>query len=271
MNSLFAAFGIESWKPVLASLLLPPVPFLALVLAGAALLSAGRRRSGWPLTLIGIAGIWLSACIGTAAWLQRVAFDLPPPLSAQQVAELRQRVQRGEPLAIVVLGGGRVAHAAEYGRPNLSGLAIGRLRYALWLARQTGAPVAYSGGIGWAQRQQGDSEAEMAARMARDEFGVPLRWAESESRDTRENAARTVELMRRDGIREVVLVSNAWHLPRGLRAFRDAAGDTLRLTPAPIGTGGGSDRSVLRWLPTRTGFAEVNYAGHELIGLLAGS
>ena len=34
MNELFYTLGIESWKPVLSALLLPPVPLLVLVLAG---------------------------------------------------------------------------------------------------------------------------------------------------------------------------------------------------------------------------------------------
>ena len=39
MNDLFLYFGIESWKPAVAVLLLPPVPFIVLVLLGARVLA----------------------------------------------------------------------------------------------------------------------------------------------------------------------------------------------------------------------------------------
>ena len=34
MNEIFLTLGIESWKPVLAALVLPPMPFLVLILVG---------------------------------------------------------------------------------------------------------------------------------------------------------------------------------------------------------------------------------------------
>ena len=65
VNSLFVLMGIESWKPVLTALLLPPVPFLLLTLVGARLILP-RRGWGWTLIVLSVAGLWLSNCIGTA-------------------------------------------------------------------------------------------------------------------------------------------------------------------------------------------------------------
>ena len=61
------------------------------------------------------------------------------------------------------------------------------------------------------------------AEIARAEWNVPLRWTETASRDTHENAVNTVALLRPAGIREIVLVTHGLHMPRALREFRAAA------------------------------------------------
>ena len=271
MNSLVIALGIESWKPLLAALLLPPLPFVLLMLLGGRAMAL-RRGLGWMLLLTGAVGIWLSASAGAAAWLEQAALRAPPALSPQQIVELRERVQARQPIAIVVLGGGRESLAPEYGTSNLTPTSLARLRYALWLSRETGVPVAFSGGVGWAQLDDGPSEAQIADRIAvRDFKAPPLRWKEGESRDTRENARQTVRLLERDGIREVLLVSHGWHLPRAARAFREAAGPSMRITAAPMGRAMPVERMVLRWLPTAQGFVQMHHVLHELLGLAAGA
>ena len=270
MDSLFTALGIESWKPLVSALILPPAPFLLLMLIGARTL-VSRRSLGWSLVLLGVAGVWLSTSAGAAVALERLALHTPPALSRLQIGELRDRVQAKQPVAIVILGGGRESLAPEYGTSNLAPLSLARLRYALWLSRETGAPVAFSGGVGWAQNDDGPSEAQIAARVAARDFTMALRWSEDASRDTRENASRMIAMLKRDGIKEVVLVSHGWHLPRGMRAFRDAAGDAMRITPAPMGLAVPVERIALRWMPTPQGFLHMRYVTHELVGLLAGA
>ena len=128
------------------------------------------------------------------------------------------------------------APAASRSRPNTASAAcstgsLERLRYGLWLAGQTGAPVAFSGGIGYAQ-EGSTAEAKVAAKIAADEFGRPIRWVESESRDTRENAALTMALLKPAGINHIVLVTHGYHMPRALRAF------TRSRRPGDPGRGG---------------------------------
>jgi uncharacterized SAM-binding protein YcdF (DUF218 family) len=150
---------------------------------------------------------------------------------------------------------------------NLQAKSLERLRYGLWLGRETGLPVAFSGGVGWAE--EGDSpEAEVAARIARDEFNRPLRWTETRSHDTRENAALTVPLLREAGVREIVLVTHAFHMPRALRVFTTVAGTDIRVVPAPLGLVRPGDRPVLDWLPSGKGFMDVRDVLREMLGLL---
>lgn len=262
--------GAAGWKPVLTALLLPPVPLLVLMLLGAGLL---RRRPawGWLLLLAGAAGIWLGSTTAVGQWLQRQLLQPPRALSLEQLQQLQAR--RSPVSAIVVLGGGRENYAPEYGAPNLSPYSMARLRYGLWLARETGLPVAFSGGTGRGQ-VAGVAEADVAARIASREFGQPLRWTESGARDTRENAERSVALLRAAGVARIVLVTHAWHMPRSLRAFEQAverSGGGITLLAAPLGLARKTSAGALPWLPSQAGFTDTRHALREYLGLLAGA
>ncbi len=266
MNEIFLSLGIESWKPWVTALLLPPVPFIVLVLAGARLMFR-RRMLAWLLVLLGVVGIWFSttevAARGLRNWL------LPPTraLSPSEINELR----RAPKTAIVVLGGGRRALAPEYGVSSLNARSVERLRYGLWLARETGLPVAFSGGVGHGAAP-GAAEADIAGRIAEREFGRPLRWLESESRDTRENAVKTVALLHAQGIEQIALVTEAYHMPRALDHFK-SAGDAsrVRITPAPMALPIPGRLTGADWLPSPRATENVWLVLHEWLGRLAGS
>ena len=269
VNSLFVLLDIESWKPVLTALLLPPVPLLLMVLLGARLLLPSRGL-GWLVILVGISLLWLSACSGTGQWLSRMLLQPPPALSAQRLAELRTQAQARQPIAIVVLGGGVEPYAPEYALSNLSHASLERLRYGLWLGRETGLPVAFSGGVGWGQKDS-VAEAQVAARVASQDFGRPLRWVEDGSRDTRENAANTVALLKPAGIKHVLLVTHGWHMKRSMRAFEKFAAGEMRIEAAPMGLAADAHSSVLSWMPSSEGFSKVRSVLRELAGLGLGA
>lgn len=259
------------YKPVLTALALPPVPFLIVILLGARLILS-RRGLGHLLVFMGVTGIWLSACEGTANLILTHVLQPVPPLTGGSLADLGKRKATA---AIIVLGGGRDALAAEYGMADLSTNSAERLRYGVWLSRQTGVPLGFSGGIGWAQKGAGigASEAEVAARISKDMYGLPLRWTESESSDTRENAFRTISLLSGRGVREVVVVTHAFHMRRARTVFEEAArrsasAEVIKITPAPMGFWGPADRPLLDWLPSATGMVNVHHALRECLGLL---
>ena len=269
VNSLFVSLGIESWKPILAALLLPPVPLLLLVLVGARLLLP-RRGLGWLLIVVSVALLWLSACTGAAQLLSRTLLPPPPALSFDRIRELRAEATAKKPVAIVVLGAGSEPFAPEYGVSSLQAQSLERLRYGIWLASQTGAPLAFSGGVGWAQ-QGSTSEARVAAKIAAEEFGRPLRWVEDDSRDTRENAAKTIALLKPAGIQHIVLVTHGYHMRRALRAFTEAAGTAMQIDAAPMGLARGLVAPALEWLPSTGGFRDVRELLRELAGLSVGA
>jgi len=263
------SLGVGSAKPVLAALLLPPAPLLALALGGAWLARARPRAGRWVAGLA-CAGAWLASCTGAARWVEQHGLDQPPALDAAQRDALRARAAAGEPIAIVVLGGGMTELAPEYGRFDLSNASMGRLRYAVWLSRQTGVPVAATGGRGWGAPDPAiPPEATRMAEIAQAEWGVPLRWTETASRDTHENAVDTLALLRPDGIRELVLVTQGLHMPRALREFRAAAAQpasaAIRLTAAPMGQAYAASSLAVAWLPSGEGALRMHEVLHEVL------
>ena len=265
MNELFYTLGIESWKPLISILILPPIPLLLLVLAGARLMFR-RRLIAWLMILIGVVGIWLTCTTALSRGITQWLLRPPPALMDSQINELK----RAPKTAIVVLGGGRRLLAPEYGVSTLNERSVERLRYGIWLGRETGLPVAFSGGVGYGA-PTGPSEAEIAARIAEREFGRPLRWTETESRDTRENAMRTVALLQAQGTEQIVLVTQAYHMPRAKLNFERAASAKMRILPAPMGMNASGPLRVSDWLPTSDGFEANRLALHEWIGRLAGA
>ena len=267
LHSLLTLLGIESWKPVLTALVLPPVPLLLMLLAGARLILP-RRGLGWLVILTSAALLWLTACTGSARLLSQFVLHPPAQLSADRIRELK--AQAKPTTAIVVLGGGMEPFAPEYGVSSLTHLSLERLRYGVWLSRETGLPLAFSGGVGWGQ-PDAKSEARIAAQIAASEFGRPLKWVEDESRDTRENALRSVALLEPVGVRHIVLVTHGWHMPRAVQAFESAAAGAMRIEPAPMGLAQGTQLPALAWLPSAAGAADVHFVLRELLGRLVGA
>ena len=65
-----------------------------------------------------------------------------------------------------------------------------------------------------------------------EEFGVPVRWIEPESRNTHENAVRSAEILRAEGIREVVLVAHEFDMERTRAEFAE---EGIATVAAPTG------------------------------------
>ena len=269
LNEFLYSFGIEALKPVLTGLLLPPVLWMWPLLLGA--VGLWRRRGwGWLVTLLAIAGLWLSCTTWMGSLLTQVLTHAPPPLTEARITALA----RQPATAIVVLGAGRYARSEDYGVAAPKPLTLERLRYGLWLSRRTGLPVAYTGGIGHGA-DPGATEAEVADGVARSDFNRPLRWLEDRSRDTRENARLTVQLLSRDKIQRMVLVTHRAHMRRSLRAFEEAAraqGVSVEFVAAPVGPARqGHPLTPDQLFPTGEGLMETRYAVREWLGWLAGA
>ena len=246
-------------KPVLTTLLLPPAaPLLLLVFA--LLLAVRRKATGLVLAFLSAALLWLLSCHAVSVLLARNLLPQYPPLS---VAALKSSGAQ----AIVVLGGGVHPVAPEYGEPQAAPAAAMRLRYGAWLARQSGLPLAFAGGMGWgAADAQTLSEGEVARRAALQDYGLTLKWIDSQSRDTAENARLLRPLLQKDGVQRIALVTHSSHMPRAVRAF-ESAGFTV--TAAPMGFIVPQRSAVLEWLPSSDGMDSSRAVLKEWLGLWA--
>lgn len=236
---------------LVAAFLLPPLGLLVLGALGLWLL---KRRPKAGKTLIALA-------------LAVLAVLSMPALSGRLLASLERDAllpptNRPAAQAIVVLGGGRYLDAPEYGGDTVSGGALERLRYGAKLQRETGLPLLVTGG-----KPDGGqvSEGEAMRRVLEAEFGVPVRWVEDRSDNTRENAAYSRELLKGSGVGTVYLVTHAWHMPRAKWIFER---EGFKVVPAGIAFHGARPLTVLDFLPGAGALGASALYLHEKIGLL---
>nr|WP_315184149.1 YdcF family protein [uncultured Albidiferax sp.] len=253
---------LGEFKPLVTALALPPAAPVLLALAG--LLLARRKKALGSAVCVGaLGGLWLLGCNAVAVWL---ALSILPQVPALPPATAAAVLQAGQVQAVVVLGGGVQALAPEFGAAQPTADTATRLRYGVWLARQSQLPLAFAGGVGWANSGTATpSEGDVArATLARD-YGFALRWVDDQSRDTFENATRLHTLLAADGVQRIALVTHAWHMPRAQLAF-ERAGFTV--TPAPTGFTLPQQRSLMEWLPTGHGLQSSREVLREWLGLL---
>ena len=247
-------------KPLLTALVLPPMSLMLLALAGV-WMAARRQRKGLVIVALALVLLWVISCHGTAVWLARTVLPQFAPLAPSQLKA--QQVQ-----AIVVLGGGLFPEAPEYGQAQPSPATAARLRYGVWLSRQSGLPIAFTGGSGWSAKDAQTSEAAVTARVAKEDYNVTFRWLEAQSRDTGENARLLAPLLKRDGIQRIALVTDAWHMPRAATAFESAG---LRVSPAPMGFVLANHQGYIEWVPTVSGLSTSTRVLQELLGITVAS
>ena len=221
----------------LKQLLLPPGIFL-LLLAFAWWLRRSRPRLAGVCFALGFGGLWLISLPVMVEWGAR-ALETTPPLAREDWSSLARHAD-----AIVVLGSGRERGDPAWGTDQPTGIGLERQRYAARLAKASGLPVLTTGGLHY---DTPPSEAELMAVSMQDDFGVTVRWKEERSRTTWENAQMSAEILLPQGIKRVVVVTQAWHMPRSVWSFEKAG---FTVVPAPVGfLGVDNARPLGGWMP----------------------
>ncbi len=256
-------FDLALFKPLLTALVMPPSVGLLVILLGWFF----RKRLPVTATLMmmfGWTAAWIMSCNGFAVTLSRGALPYVAPILPDQMSATlaEQKVQ-----AIVVVGGGMEMASREYGQPQANEFTISRMHYGLVLAKASGLPVAFSGGVGLASSSATSTEAAAVKRWLAQMGLPPVRWLEGKSRDTGENAQALAPLFAKDKINRIALVTNAWHMPRAQRAF-EAAG--LSVLPAPMGYIEPKHDFLLEWLPSAEGVRQTRHVLRELLGSAMG-
>lgn len=241
-------------------LFLPPSS-LFLVIGIGLLIWRKWPRAGKIVTGVGLVTLTLLSSSAGAEFFVRPLEQQTAPLLAPERADAQ---------AIVVLAAGEMHRAPEYGSRDIPDyIALARLRYAAHLQRRTKLPILVSGGDGTiaidpkaADRPLAKADA-MAAAL-REDFGVPVRWIEPRSRDTAENAAFSAALLKADGVKRILLVTDAMHIPRSHAAFARAG---LDVVSAPTMFFSGRAQGLGAWIPSAEGTRRSWYAIYELLGL----
>ena len=228
-------------------------------LIGWVLLRLGARKTGGFLVAAG----FLVLLVFSSPW---VSTSLNRSLEHAYSPTIAEKAPVAE--AIVVLGGGvdvplspRVSEEL-----NASG---DRVLYTARLYRAGRAPwVFVTGGNVFTQSEQVESESFYMSRLLR-EWGVhPDRIVtEDSSRNTRENAILTKKLLEEKGIKTILLVTSAFHMPRALATFR---GVGINAIPAPTDFRivNYTQPVLLDFLPSAGALAGSTAALREYLGIL---
>jgi uncharacterized SAM-binding protein YcdF (DUF218 family) len=251
---------LELLNAIPRDIILPPASLFLTIAAG---LAIWRRwpRAGRIVAATGFAALTFLSSNAGARFLVAPLEALTSPLQAPERAGAQ---------AIVVLASGQLQRAPEYGGRDIPDyIALARVRYAAHLQRRTGLPVLVSGGnarIGGdpAAPERMYSKAEAMAAALREDFGVTVKWIEPRSNDTAGNAACSAALLRADGIKRILLVTDAMHMPRSRTAFERAGFDVVS---APTMFFGAQRLTPGAWLPSAEGMRRSAYAAYELLGI----
>ncbi len=203
--------------------LLPPGCNLLMLGIGFLLHHYWWKWTGRVLMVVGLISLYL---FSTLAAGNRLLYKLQtaPPL------EITQTLQDKKNIAIVILGAGRRVAAPEFNlEDNVSPFTLERVRYGATIARELNYPILLSGG-----RPDGEAtpEAVLMNQVMVEYFDLPIDFLEASSNNTRENAAFTATLLKKNNIDSLILVTHAWHMKRALAHFQSTG---MKIYPAPMG------------------------------------
>lgn len=225
-----------------------------------ALVALGFNRRRTAAGLLAFACIWL--------WLWST-----PLVSSAIVGSLLDQglLQRVETLpaadAIVVLGGG-IKPVSKYRVYPSLGHTSDRVWHAARIYHAGKAPlIVASAGNVWGRSPDVQSGAD-AMRILLEALGVSEAaiLVEESSRTTHENAVFTAKLAAERGIKRVLLVTAAWHLPRAAASFRQVG---LEVVPVPSHYVPKRTRlGILMILPSAWALNDSSVALKEYLGFL---
>lgn len=221
-----------------------------------------RSRHGWLAKLALALFLFgsLPLCAEKLMWMWEKGFPVLQGVDVENFA----------PQAIVVIGGGLDRKAREYGsNPTVKPNTLLRLRYAATLARQTGLPVLASGGPTLSGSPV--SEAEVMADILKNEYRLSTVWQESDSMTTLENARFSRQVLQQLGMQRIILVTQAYHMPRAAMEFRKVGFQVLPGPTAFLGSATSTASLALEpalWLPSIAALNICFLLIHETVGML---
>ena len=227
----------------------PTAQTLLLAIIGLLLWIKRRHRTGIALLTIGL--LWLVACATPAfkAWLDWGLEYRYPQANAATYPNVD---------AIVVIGGDSPPGEQQDWDDDGS-MATTRVGFGYLLYKTGKAPIILlSAGAGGAQR--------MAALLERQGVPTSALRIEGRSSNTYENAVYTSQMLAREKLRRILLVTSPIHMWRATASFRKQGLDVI---PAPARNSLSGDKAWAadRWRPQRSVLWLSHHTLHEYFGL----
>lgn len=261
-----------SWalRNFLSELLMPPGVWALLILTA---LFVFRRRLVLQRSAIIVSAlmIWATStnylALQLTHWADQ-ALSWPQPLVLESLARQAHDNKQG-PQAIVVLGGGRRQGALDAPQENayqdVSAASMERLRFGARLARATRLPILLTGGAPDKTSAKDISEAQLMSRVLQSELHLQARWVEGESSTTQENAKLSANMLKKENIHTIYLVTHFWHMPRAKAIFER---EGLRVLEAPMGFYQKQSFTPPDFYPSSEGLQRTRWIFHEILGSL---
>jgi uncharacterized SAM-binding protein YcdF (DUF218 family) len=236
-------------------LLLPPTGPLLLMVAGITFFQ-GNRRIRHATVFIGISILF----IFSTPFITNILFE---GLELKKGQGIAQSVIPPPEAIVVIAGPDAYFNAPEYGTDTAAPGMLMRLRYAAYLQRITGLPIAVIGGDATGR---GIAATQYMRAILENEFKIPVKLSNSQSNHTFDNAKYAAEELASEDIQSIYLVTHSWHMRRAKKAFEHAG---LYITPASTGYPNHNEftHGPYSLLPRADSMALNNRLLHEYLGL----
>ena len=227
------------------------------------LLFKGRLRAGLVMASASLLGLWFFSTPWVASALATSLEGRYPPLAVESTPEAD----------LILVLGGAIAAAQPPVQPHINlGSAADRVWHAgaLYRAGKARWVLLSAGNQPGLEQVQSEAEAMREMLLGLGVAASAIR-VETRSQTTRENAIYSKEIVRQLGVRRVLLVTSALHMPRAMAVFRSAFQDVgVTLIPASTDAEalGGEWDPLWRWLPQANSLAWSTRATKEYLGLV---
>lgn len=226
--------------------LLPPGLIILMIVLGLTL-SSSRPRLGKAIIFLSLILFWV---LSTSFF----ASKLFEPLESQYPALVVRGIKHKDN-AIVVLGAGVNTAATML-----------RVKYAAAFANKVPIPIIPSGG----NKIQGITEASNMKSVLQDQYHLSVLSVEDTSKNTEEEAINLLPILKQQNIKEIYLVTNAFHMPRSMVIFKKIfANSGIKVTAAPMGRVNIlSSFTISNYMPKANAFNASEIGLHEYLGLI---
>lgn len=238
---------------IITAMIMPPFNVLMLWLFALLCFGFKYKKLGYLSTFFGIAILYIFSIPYTSKTLND-SLITEDQLTLQDYRSAQ---------AIVLLGGGIRDSKELFGKLTTNQIAVERVRYAAFLQKETQLPLLITGSAA-----NGTSEAKIMADELAMFYQIPTKWLEEKAKTTKENALFSREMLEKEEIKRIVLVTNQWHMQRAKMLFEKQGFEVL---PASVGSGATPETygiNLMYFIPQAGAMHSNTQALKEWIGYL---